>query len=178
LLPICCGINNGPSQVTITKGNLKRCTSIVTLLGGLRQGSDTELGWIVRKVFLLEYISDRGLRREIKACTNVVEGYNHFLDWIFFGKEGGITENDPEAQEKHLKYLDLVANAVIFHNAVDFSLVIQQLKAEGFKFDRSMLSTLSTYLTRHLKRYGDIVIDLQSIPFPLEGAILIPLDSE
>jgi TnpA family transposase len=137
-----------------------------------------ELGRVVRTVFLLEYISDRGLRREITACTNVVEGYNHFLDWIFFGKEGVITENDPEEQEKRLKYLALVANAVILHNAVDLSLVIQQLKAEGFKFDRSMLATLSPYLTRHLKRYGDFVIDLTSIPFPLEGAILIPLDSE
>jgi len=137
-----------------------------------------ELGRVVRTVFLLEYISDRGLRREITACTNVVEGYNHFLDWIFFGKEGVITENDPEEQEKRLKYLDLVANAVILHNAVDLSLVIQQLKADGFKFDRSMLATLSPYLTRHLKRYGDFVIDLTSIPFSLEGAILIPLDSE
>jgi len=137
-----------------------------------------ELGRVVRTVFLLEYISDRGLRREITACTNIVEGYNHFLDWIFFGKEGVITENDPEEQEKRLKYLDLVANAVILHNAVDLSMVIQQLKTEGFKFDRSMLATLSPYLTRHLKRYGDFVIDLTSIPFPLKGAILIPLDSE
>ncbi|AFY74745.1 prepilin-type N-terminal cleavage/methylation domain-containing protein [Synechococcus sp. PCC 7502] len=34
--------NNVPSQVTITKGNLKRCTSIVTLLGAVRQGEGTE----------------------------------------------------------------------------------------------------------------------------------------
>ena len=72
-----------------------------------------ELGRVVRTVFLLEYISDRGLRREITACTNIVEGYNHFLDWIFFGKEGIIAENDPEQQEKRVKYLDLVASAVI-----------------------------------------------------------------
>ena len=37
---------------------------------------------------------------------------------------------------------------------------------------------LAPYLTRHLKRYGDFVIDLTSIPFPLDGAISIPLDSE
>ena len=92
-----------------------------------------ELGRVVRTVFLLEYISDRGLRREITACTNVVEGYNHFLDWIFFGKEGIITENDPEQQEKRVKYLDLAASAVILHNAVDLSMVIQQLTAEGVK---------------------------------------------
>jgi len=31
-----------PAQVTVTKGNLKRCTSIVTLLGAIRQGSNAE----------------------------------------------------------------------------------------------------------------------------------------
>jgi len=32
------------------------------------------------------------------------------LDWLFFGKDGIITENDPE-KEKRVKYLDLVASA-------------------------------------------------------------------
>ncbi len=36
-------------------------------------------------------------------------------DWLFFGKDGVITDNDPVEQEKRLKYLlDLVASAVIF----------------------------------------------------------------
>jgi hypothetical protein len=115
------------------------------------------------------------LRREITACTNIVEGHNHFLDWIFFGKEGIITENDLEQQEKRVKYLDLFASAVILHNAVDLSVVIQQLTAEGVKIDRAMLATLSPYLTGHLKRYGDFVIDLQNIPTPLEEAIRLPI---
>jgi TnpA family transposase len=135
-----------------------------------------ELGRVVRTVFLLEYISDTGLRRKITACTNIVEGYNGFLDWIFFGKAGIITENDPEEQEKRIKYLDLVASAVILHNAVDVSLVVQELSAEGMKIDRSLLATLSPYLTRHLRRYGEFVIDLQSIPSPLQGAISILID--
>jgi TnpA family transposase len=134
-----------------------------------------ELGYVVRTVFLLEYISDRALRQEITACTNVVEGYHQFLDWLFFGKQGVITENDPLEQEKRIKYLDLVASAVILHNAVDLSLTIQQLSQEGVKISRQMLASLSPYLTRHLKRYGDFVIDLQTIPMPMEGAIFIPV---
>jgi TnpA family transposase len=135
-----------------------------------------ELGRVVRTVFLLEYISDTGLRRKITAYTNVVEGYNGFLDWIFFDKEGIITENDPEEQGKRIKYLDLVASAVILHNTVDVSLVVQELSAKGMKINRSLLATLSPYLTRHLRRYGEFVIDLQSIPSPLEEAISIQID--
>ena len=65
---------------------------------------------------------------------------------------------------------------MILHNAVDLSVVVQQLTAEGVKIDRAMLATLSPYLTGHLKRYGDFVIDLQSIPAPLEGAIRLSID--
>ena len=86
-----------------------------------------------------------------------------------------ITENDLEEQEKRIKYLDLVASAVILHNAVDLSLTIQQLSKEGVSISRQMLASLSPYLTRHLNRYGDFVIDLQTIPMPMEGAISIPL---
>jgi len=137
-----------------------------------------ELGHVIRTVFLLQYISDRGLRQQITACTNIVEGYHHFLDWLFFGKQGIITENDPAEQEKRLKYLDLVASAVVLQNTVDISYAIQAMSAEGHKIDRVSLAALSPYLTRHLKRYGDYVLDLQNIPQPLEGAIPLPIASD
>ncbi len=98
-----------------------------------------------------------------------------FLDWLFFGKQGIITENDPAEQEKRLKYLDLVASAVILQNTVDISYAIQEMGAEGHKIDRNSLAALSPYLTRQLKRYGDYVLDLQNIPQRLEGAIPLPI---
>ena len=133
------------------------------------------LGLVIRTLFLLRYISDVGLRRQITACTNIVEDYNRFVDWLFFGKQGVITDNDPEEQEKRLKYLDLVANAVILQNTVDISLAIQALSAEGMKIDRAAIKTLSPYITRHLKRYGDYVVDFKHIPLPLEDAIPLPI---
>jgi len=45
-------------------------------------------------MYLLRFISDRALHREVTACTNIVESYHHFLDWLFFGKDGVITDND------------------------------------------------------------------------------------
>ncbi len=72
-----------------------------------------ELGCVVRTVFLLQYISDRSLREQITATTNKVEAYYAFSKWLFFGTEGVITDNDPVEQEKHVKYTDLIANAVM-----------------------------------------------------------------
>ncbi|WP_449415980.1 Tn3 family transposase [Phormidium nigroviride] len=133
-----------------------------------------ELGKVVRTLFLLEYISNAGMRSEINAITNIVEKYHHFLDWIFFGKDGVITENDPIEQEKRLKYLELVASAIILHNTVDISLAIQTLTAQGYQVNHRFVAALSPYLTRHIKRYGDYVVNLQNIPQPFEGAIPLP----
>lgn len=134
------------------------------------------LGQAIRTLFLLQYISDRGIRQEITACTNKVEDYHRFLDWLFFGHDGVITENDPEEQEKRLKYLDLIASAVILQNTIDMSLVVQHLCAQGYKLSQAQLATLSPYLTRHIKRYGDYVVDWRNLPQPWESAIELPID--
>jgi TnpA family transposase len=133
-----------------------------------------ELGKVVRTMFLLEYISSPKMRTEITAVTNIVEKYHDFLDWVCFGKDGTITENDPIEQEKRFKYLDLVASAVILHNTVDMSLAIQTLMARGEPVHQRYIKALSPFITRHIKRYGDYVVNLQSIPQPLEMAINLP----
>ncbi|MBK1991002.1 Tn3 family transposase, partial [Sphaerospermopsis aphanizomenoides BCCUSP55] len=133
-----------------------------------------ELGLVVRTIFLLRYISDAGMRQEITACTNIVEEYHNFVKWLFFGKDGVITENDPVEQEKRFKYLDLVASAVILQNTVDMSLAIQALTMEGYPVSHRLVAALSPFVTRHLKRYGDYVVNLHNVPQPLEVAISLP----
>ena len=46
--------------------------------------------------------------------------------------------------------------------------------AGGEAVNHRQLKALSPYLTRHLKRYGDYVVNLQNIPQPLEAAIHLP----
>jgi TnpA family transposase len=133
-----------------------------------------ELGMVIRTIFLLRYISDAPMRREITACTNIVEEYHNFVKWLFFGKDGIITENDPIEQEKRLKYLDLVASAVILQNTVDMSLAIQALITEGYPVNHRLVAALSPFGTRNIKRYGDYVVNLHDIPQPLELAINLP----
>ncbi|MGC5328636.1 Tn3 family transposase [Brevibacillus sp. SYSU BS000544] len=134
-----------------------------------------ELGRVVRTVFLLKYISDIKLREQITASTNKVEAYNGFSKWLFFGGDGVIAENDPEEQEKRIKYNDLVANAVIFQNVIDITLILRDLIKEGQQLFRDDITVLSPYLTKHIKRFGDYVIDLENIPQPLEGEMSVPI---
>lgn len=129
------------------------------------------LGAAVRTIFLLQYISDQELRELITASTNKVESYNGYAKFFFFGGEGVIADNDPLEQEKAIKYNDLVANAVIFYNVVEQTRIIRKLIKEGWKISREDLSVLSPYVTSHVKRFGDYLIDAEVIPEPYDGEL-------
>ena len=127
------------------------------------------LGAAIRTIFLLQYISDRELREIITASTNKVESYNGYAKFFFFGGEGVIADNDPLEQEKAVKYNDLVANAVTFYNVVEQTRIIRELIREGWKITRDDLTVLSPYVTSHIKRFGDYLIDAEIVPEPYEG---------
>ncbi|MFO0108690.1 MAG: Tn3 family transposase [bacterium] len=81
----------------------------------------------------------------------------------------GKIENSPIQSPNSRKYA-----AVILQNTVDMSLAIQTLTAQGYPVNHRFVAALSPYLTRHIKRYGDYVVNLQNIPQPFEAAISLP----
>ena len=117
---------------------------------------------------MLEYISESKLRRKITAATNKVEAYNGFSKWLFFGGDKIITTNDREEMEKRIKYNDLVSNAVIFHNVVELTNILQQLQREGYLIDKKDVASLSPYWTSNVKRFGDYLLDLTEVPPSLD----------
>jgi TnpA family transposase len=137
-----------------------------------------ELGRVVRTVFLLDYIANADLRQQITAATNKAEAYNGLTKWLFFGGEGVIAENDPEEQEKRIKYTDLIANALILQNVDDMTRGLRVLAQDGFAVDKESVMALSPYLRRHIKRFGDYVLDLSTVPEPLQAALPVLTETE
>ena len=78
----------------------------------------------MRTLFLLRYISETALRQTIRAETTKIESFNDFLDWINFSSPV-IKRGDPVEQTKRLKYMNLVANAVMLQNVVDLTGVLK-----------------------------------------------------
>ena len=75
-----------------------------------------KLSRIVRTALLLQYLNDAELRRVIQDATNKSEALNGFVEWLFFGGELLIAEDDRDRQRKLTKYNHLVANCLSFHN--------------------------------------------------------------
>jgi TnpA family transposase len=126
-----------------------------------------ELGRVVRTIFLLQYIGDNSMRRDIQGATAKVETYHNFCDWISFGGKV-ITSGDPVEQEKRIKYMNLVANVVMLHNLVDLTEVLNQMNAEGNSITPNLVERLSPYMTEHIKRFGQYVLDMEEMPEPMQ----------
>ena len=122
-----------------------------------------ELGKVVRTAFLLEWIGSRELRQEITATTNKIESYNGFAKWFAFGGDV-LAENDPDEQQKRLRYNDLIASAVILQNTVDMMQALRAMVKEGIKVDVADIGFLSPYLTSNIKRFGDYKLNLERVP--------------
>lgn len=123
------------------------------------------LGSVIRTIFLLNWIGSRELRQEVTANTNKVESYNGFSKWLSFGGDV-IAENDPDEQQKRLRYNDMVASSVILQNTVDMMRILQKLARDGWQFTDEDVSFLSPYLTSNVKRFGEFNLKLNRPPEP------------
>jgi TnpA family transposase len=149
--------------ISISEGRL----SSATLMRRLRSNSRKnriykvfrEVGRSVRTVALLRYLADPQLRARITAATNKVESYNGFSHWLGFGNNGILASNDPAEQEKQIKLNTLLANLVIFHNAIDIMDVVRALAAEGWLITADQLGAMSPYLRAHISRFGTWATD-------------------
>jgi TnpA family transposase len=133
-----------------------------------------ELGRAICTTTLLRLISEPELREQIDVATNKVESYHNFSDWLAFGAEE-IARNDPAQQEKMLKFNTLVANCVIFHIALDMTIAVRGLIAQGHPVDIDDLQATAPYITERTQRFGEYPIDgLDNPPEAFEPQLELP----
>jgi len=104
-----------------------------------------------------------------------IESFNSFLDWGSFG--GPVFKSgDPEEEEKQLKYMNLVANAIMLSNIVNLTNVINQMIEEGKPVTPKLISKLSPYIRQHIRRFGQYTLDMEDKPEILRQKSIIFLE--
>ncbi len=56
---------------------------------------------------------------------------------------------------------------MMLHNVVDMTNVLYALQQEGVSITPEVVRRLSPYLTEHIKRFGQYVLDMETLPEPL-----------
>ncbi len=121
-----------------------------------------ELGRVLRTAYLLRWVGSKDMRQEVTGVTNKIESYHAFTKWLDFGGDV-INENDPVEQQKRLRFLDLVASAVILQNTVDMMRALQAMYHAGEPVEIGDMAFLSPY-GRHFKRFGNYLLDMKKAP--------------
>ena len=68
--------------------------------------------------------------------------------------------------------MNLVANAVMLQNVVDLTNVLNGAAAEGYPVTKDLVRRLSPYMRKHIRRFGQYVLDMDEVPDPLEPTAL------
>ncbi len=118
-----------------------------------------ELGRAIRTITLLRYLSEPELREQITQVTNRNEAFHGFADWLMFGGKL-IGHNDPDYQEKVVKFNELPANCVMYSTACDITDAANDIAAEGERVDPADLATVSPYITHTVLRFGNWTLNL------------------
>lgn len=118
-----------------------------------------ELGKAIRTIFLCRYLLSEELRIEINESLNVVERLNGVMDFIFFGKLGGIATNDITEQELSVLCLHLLQVSMVYIN----TLLIQEVLSDPAWRKRLTIAdwrALSPLIHSHINLYRLFPLDM------------------
>jgi TnpA family transposase len=94
------------------------------------------------------------MREGITNETNKVESFHEFSQWLSFGNNGKILDNDPIEMEKRVKFNQLIANCVMLQNVLDMSQALRELIEEGYPAENTMHSRALVFCENAILNIG------------------------
>ncbi len=132
----------------------------------------SELGKIIKTIYLLSYIDDDAYRRRILTQLNRQEGRHSVARTIFYGQRGELRQRYREGQEDQLGALGLVVNATILWNTMYLDRILNHIRAAGQALNSEDVVRLSPLQHEHLNVLGRYHFNL---PEPLKQGHYRPL---
>lgn len=119
-------------------------------------------GRLRKTMFLLKYMEDVDLRKRINRQLNKGEELHALRKFLFFANEGNVRKHQPEGQTEQALCLNLLADAVIAWNTVQYEKILTEMRSEGYPLNEQDLAHLSPTRYGHINPYGRYHFDLEA----------------
>lgn len=121
----------------------------------------SQLGKVLKTIFICNYLMHESIRQEIQEGLNVVELWNGVAKFIFYGRSGEISSNHEKAQTLSVLSLHLLQLSMVYINTLMIQQIIEEhgLKDKLTKEDKRALTPL---IYEHVNPYGLFPLDLST----------------
>jgi TnpA family transposase len=119
----------------------------------------SQLGKVIKTIFICKYLMDEKIRQEIHEGLNVVELWNGVSKFIFYGRSGEISSNRQKNQEISVLSLHLLQLSMVYIN----TLMIQQIIKENNLMDKLTKEdkrAITPLIYEHVNPYGLFPLDM------------------
>ncbi|MCL2768071.1 MAG: Tn3 family transposase [Synergistaceae bacterium] len=156
-------ICEGKTSASLILSKLGSYSRQNTLAAALR-----EMGRIEKTIFILDYISDKSMRRRIQKGLNKGEAINAMARALFFGKRGELRERELQDQLQRASALNILINALIVWNTAYLQKAIEHLKISGDDVNGDLLKHIAPLGWEHVNFLGEYTFDVRDTPEPNE----------
>lgn len=131
-----------------------------------RQGQLTKLlqeyGRLIKTIFVLRYLAEDALRRRVHTQLNKGEKLHDLRQFLFFAREGLVSQKDADGQTHQAGCLNLLTNAVIVWNTVYMQAALEAMRREGYPIQEDDLAHLWPTRFAHIHRYGKYAFNVEA----------------
>lgn len=114
-----------------------------------------EVGRIAKTTYLLNYLTDSTLRRQVARQLNKTETYHSLIEVLSWGNKGEMRLAQLQDQVNRASCLRLVASIVMLFNAAYLQNAVQRERAAGREVPEASLRHIFPTLTAHIGFLGD-----------------------
>jgi hypothetical protein len=108
------------------------------------------------------YLEDEAFRHRIRTQLNKGEKLHDLRKFLFFAREGVVSQQYEEGQTNQAGCLNLLTNAVIVWNTVYMQAALNALRAEGYPVREEDLGHLWPTRFAHVHRYGKYAFNIEA----------------
>ncbi len=110
----------------------------------------TELGRLLKTNYILKYIHDEEIRRQVQKQLNIGEHRHGVAKHIFFANRGEFRTGDLDEIMNKATCLSVLSNAVLVWNTVHISRIVKNLRERGHLINNNDLSRVSPLMYKHI----------------------------